>query len=248
MNDKQRLQKVLSMAGLGSRREMERWIEQGWIKVNGNIASIGDSVGPRDKLYVKSKKIKNPLSSTKRTRVILYHKPIGEICSRSDPEHPKTIFDNLPTLKQGRWVQVGRLDINTSGLILLTDNGDLANYLMHPSRQFEREYAVRIHGQLSENNIQSVLDGVMLEDGPAKFKSVTYQGGEGSNQWYHVVICEGRNREVRRILQTQNVEVSRLIRIRYGDIHLPRNLSRGKYTELDHKQTEALLAKMAATS
>lgn len=243
MNEKQRLQKVLSMAGLGSRREMEKWIEQGWIKVNGVVATIGESVGPRDKLYVKSKRINNPLARTTRTRVLLYHKPIGEICSRHDPEHSRTIFDSLPKLNKGRWIQVGRLDINTSGLILLTNNGELANYLMHPSMQFEREYAVRVHGEVSEQMIDTMLKGVQLDDGIAQFKSITYQGGEGKNQWYHVVLCEGRNREVRRIWQSQDVEVSRLIRIRYGDIRLPRNLSRGKYTDLDQNRVEALLAR-----
>ncbi len=245
MSEKQRLQKVLSMAGLGSRREMERWIEQGWIKVNGTIATIGLNVGPRDKLYVKSKRIENPLAKNRRTRVLLYHKPIGEICSRNDPEHNRTIFDNLPKLKQGRWVQVGRLDINTSGLILLTNNGELANYLMHPSTQFEREYAVRVHGDVADSMVNAMLQGVELEDGPAKFMSVTYQGGEGKNRWYHVVLTEGRNREVRRIWQSQNVEVSRLIRIRYGDIRLPRNLSRGKYSDLEQSQVETLLSKMS---
>lgn len=244
MMEKQRLQKVLSMAGLGSRREMEKWIEQGWIKVNGVIATLGESVGPRDRLYVKSKRINNPLSRIIKTRVILYHKPIGEICSRNDPEHTRTIFDNLPKLRQGRWIQVGRLDINTSGLILLTNNGELANFLMHPSTQFEREYAVRVHGDITETMIHNMLQGVDLDDGFAQFKSITYQGGEGKNQWYHVVLCEGRNREVRRIWQSQGVEISRLIRIRYGDFQLPRSLSRGRYTELAYKQVNELLKKM----
>jgi 23S rRNA pseudouridine2605 synthase len=246
MSEKQRLQKVLSMAGLGSRREMEKWIEQGWIKVNGTVASVGDSVGPRDKISVKSKRINNPLARTIRTRVILYHKPVGEICSRQDPEHSKTVFDNLPKLRQGRWVQIGRLDINTSGLLLLTNDGELANYLMHPSRQFEREYAVRVNGEVTEQMINEMLKGVELEDGLAQFKTITYQGGEGKNQWYHVVLCEGRNREVRRIWQSQGVDVSRLIRIRYGDIQLPRNLSRGKMVELEQSRVEKLMAQLSS--
>ncbi|WP_367605814.1 23S rRNA pseudouridine(2605) synthase RluB [Legionella sp. W05-934-2] len=246
MSEKQRLQKVLSMAGLGSRREMEKWIEQGWIKVNGTVASVGDSVGPRDKISVKSKRINNPLARTIRTRVILYHKSVGEICSRQDPEHSKTVFDNLPKLRQGRWVQIGRLDINTSGLLLLTNDGELANYLMHPSRQFEREYAVRVNGEVTEQMINEMLKGVELEDGLAQFKTITYQGGEGKNQWYHVVLCEGRNREVRRIWQSQGVDVSRLIRIRYGDIQLPRNLSRGKMVELEQSRVEKLMAQLSS--
>lgn len=236
-----RLQKVLSQAGLGSRREMERWIETGLISVNGNPAKIGDSVTAEDKIAVRGKLIENPLNKVQRTRVLLYHKPVGEISSRHDPKHNKTVFDNLPYLSEGRWVQVGRLDINTSGLLIFTNNGDLANQLMHPKYALEREYAVRVYGEVKSEAIQNLLKGVQLDDGMAKFKRIDYRGGEGTNCWYHVVIEEGRNREIRRLWQSQGVEVSRLIRIRYGHIYLPRSLGRGEYKELSANEIESLL-------
>ncbi|STX28788.1 ribosomal large subunit pseudouridine synthase B [Legionella beliardensis] len=238
----ERLQKILSQAGLGSRREMERWIEQGLVKVNGQLAKLGDSATAEDKITAKGKDIPNPLKRSVKTRILIYHKPIGEISSRHDPKHTRTVFDKLPTLRQGRWIQVGRLDINTSGLLLFTNNGELANYLMHPKYGLEREYAVRVHGQVSPELIKNLLKGVQLEDGLAQFKSITFQGGEGSNAWYHVTLTEGRNREVRRLWESQGVEVSRLIRIRYGNIHMPRFLTRGSYHELSAKEIDSLLA------
>ncbi len=240
----ERLQKVLSQAGLGSRREMERWIESGLVHVNGHLAKIGDSVSSDDKISVKGRIIDNPLKLTPRTRVLLYHKPVGEISSRRDPRHQKTVFDRLPHLKQGRWIQVGRLDINTSGLLIFTNNGDLANQLMHPKFEVEREYAVRVRGEVKQATIDALLAGVMLEDGEAKFKSIQFQGGEGSNTWYHVVISEGKNREVRRLWQSQGVDVSRLIRIRYGHLHMPRFLSRGEFIELSNKEVAAFVERL----
>ncbi|MDX1838280.1 pseudouridine synthase [Legionella taurinensis] len=241
----ERLQKILSQAGFGSRREMERWIEMGMVCVNGAVAKLGDSAGPEDKIIVKGKVIANPLKAQAKTRILLYHKPVGEISSRSDPKHSRTVFDKLPPLRQGRWVQVGRLDINTSGLLIFTNNGDLANRLMHPKFELEREYAVRVHGQVSQEAIKALLKGVELDDGMAKFKRIEFSGGEGTNAWYHVTLTEGRNREVRRLWQSQGVEVSRLIRIRYGKLTMPRSLSRGDHVELTPKEVETFLASLS---
>lgn len=237
----ERLQKILSQAGLGSRREMERWIASGWVQVNGQVAKIGDSASAEDKIFVQGKLIANPLKNAQKTRILLYHKPIGEISSRHDPAHPNTVFDNLPYLKQGRWVQVGRLDLNTSGLLIFTNNGELANQLMHPKYELEREYAVRVHGRVTDEAIAALLKGVTLEDGPAKFKRIDFKGGEGSNSWYHVILNEGRNREVRRMWESQNVQVSRLIRIRYGKLTLPRFLTRAQSYELSPKEVAEFL-------
>lgn len=240
----ERLQKILSQAGLGSRREMETWIEQGLIQVNGSPAKIGDSAGPEDKISVRGRVIANPLKLQSKTRILLYHKPIGEISSRSDPKFSKTVFDHLPHLKQGRWIQVGRLDLNTSGLLIFTNNGELANRLMHPRYGLEREYAVRVYGEVKPEVIKALLKGVMLDDGMAKFKKVDFQGGEGTNAWYHVIISEGRNREVRRMWQSQGVEVSRLIRIRYGDFVMPRFLGRGEHMELSAEEVDTMIKKL----
>lgn len=240
----ERLQKILSQAGLGSRREMERWIESGWIQVNGTTAQLGDSAGPTDKISVKGKLIANPLKIKQNTRILLYHKPVGEISSRNDPKFDKTVFDNLPHLKQGRWVQVGRLDLNTSGLLIFTNNGELANQLMHPRYGLEREYAVRVHGQVHPEVIKKLQKGVELEDGIAKFTHIESRGGEGANSWYHVTLNEGRNREVRRLWESQGLEVSRLIRIRYGKLSMPRFLGRGQCYELNTKQVDEFLASL----
>lgn len=237
----ERLQKILSQAGLGSRREMERWIDSGWVHVNGKPAKLGDSAGPYDKITVKGKLIPNPLKVKQNIRILLYHKPIGEISSRYDPKFEKTVFDNLPHLRQGRWVQVGRLDLNTSGLLIFTNNGELANQLMHPKYGLEREYAVRVHGQVSQESLNNLLKGVMLDDGLAKFTKIQFRGGEGANSWYHVTLNEGRNREVRRLWESQGVEVSRLIRVRYGMLSMPRFLSRGQSYELTPKEVTDFL-------
>lgn len=241
----ERLQKLLSQAGLGSRREMERWIENGFVQVNDVTAKIGDSATANDKISVKGRVINNPLKITAKTRILLYHKPVGEISSRHDPKHQRTVFDNLPYLKQGRWIQVGRLDINTSGLLLFTNNGELANRLMHPKYELEREYAVRVYGQISPESIKLLQKGVMLDDGMAKFKRIEFRGGEGVNNWYHVVLSEGRNREVRRLWQSQGVDVSRLIRIRYGTLQMPRYLARGQTSELSAEEVESFLASLS---
>lgn len=240
----ERLQKILSQAGLGSRREMEKWIERGAVHVNGVKAKIGDSAGPHDIIKVDGKVIDNPLLVKQRTRILLYHKPVGEISSRSDPKFEKTVFDRLPRLKVGRWVQVGRLDLNTSGLLIFTNDGELANRLMHPKFEFEREYAVRVHGQVSPEMIKNLLKGVTLDDGIAKFNRVDYRGGEGANSWYHVVISEGRNREIRRMWEALGLEVSRLIRIRYGSLHMPRFLSRGDHIELSKEEVDTFLKQL----
>ena len=241
MSSRERLQKVLSQMGLGSRREMERWIEAGLIKINGCVATLGESVGMQDKIVVKGRLMTNPLQLEEKTRILLYHKPVGEISSRRDPKHSATVFDNLPQLKQGRWIQVGRLDINTSGLLIFTNQGALANELMHPKYAIEREYAVRVHGQVSPEMLKTLCRGVQLADGMAQFKQVTFQGGEGTNAWYHVILTEGKNREVRRLWDSQGLEVSRLIRIRFGSIHMPRFLARGQSIELSPKQVEDFL-------
>ncbi len=240
----ERLQKILSQAGLGSRREMERWIEAGLIQVNGQPVKLGDSATADDKISVKGRIIDNPLKIVSNTRILLYYKPVGEISSRSDPKHKRTVFDNLPHLKQGRWVQVGRLDINTSGLLIFTNNGELANRLMHPKFEIEREYAVRVYGQVSADIIAALLKGVPFDEGIAKFKTIELRGGEGTNSWYHVVLSEGRNREVRRLWQSQGVEVSRLVRVRYGKFQLPRSLDRGDFVELPIKDVDAFIASL----
>ncbi|PJD91297.1 MAG: 23S rRNA pseudouridylate synthase B [Legionella sp.] len=237
----ERLQKILSQAGLGSRREMERWIENGWIQVNGLPVKLGDSAGPHDKISVKGKIIPNPLKEKQQVRILIYHKPVGEISSRHDPKFDKTVFDNLPRLKQGRWVQVGRLDVNTSGLLLFTNDGALANRLMHPKYELEREYAVRVHGQVTPEMLNNLRRGVALEDGDAKFTRIDFHGGAGANSWYHVVLNEGRNREVRRLWESQGVEVSRLIRVRYGTLFMPRFLVRGQTYELTPQQVSQFL-------
>lgn len=240
----ERLQKILSQAGFGSRREMERWIEAGLVQVNDVQAKLGDVANAEDKISVKGRVIENPLTKELKTRILLYHKPVGEISSRHDPKHLQTVFDNLPHLKQGRWVQVGRLDLNTSGLLIFTNNGELANRLMHPKYEIEREYAVRVYGQVNPDSIKILLKGVALEDGIAKFKRIEFRGGEGTNAWYHVVLSEGRNREVRRLWESQGVEVSRLIRIRYGKLYMPRSLARGECVELSPKEVDTFIASL----
>ncbi|MBA2711031.1 MAG: pseudouridine synthase [Tatlockia sp.] len=238
----ERLQKILSQLGLGSRREVERWIEQGLVAVNGKIAKLGDGATAEDTLSVRGQIVANPLKGQMKTRIMIYHKPVGEISSRNDPKHQRTVFDKLPPLRQGRWVQVGRLDINTSGLLIFTNNGDLANRLMHPKFELEREYSVRVHGQVKDEALKAMLKGVELDDGIAKFKKIQLKGGEGTNTWYNVILTEGRNREVRRLWQSQGIEVSRLIRIRYGKLTMPRSLARGNYKELSIKEVEAFLS------
>lgn len=226
-----KLHKVLADAGIGSRRDMEELIIAGRVSVNGQPAHIGQRVLPTDQVRVNGKPLvrKQP---GKAPRVLLYHKPAGEIVSQDDPERRPTVFDKLPKISGGRWVAVGRLDFNTEGLLLFTTSGELANRLMHPRYEVEREYAVRVLGELTEEQRQRLLAGVQLDDGMAAFSKLEDAGGQGANRWYRVVIGEGRNREVRRMFEAVGLEVSRLIRIRYGAIQLPRSLARGRYQEL----------------
>lgn len=237
----EKIQKVLANAGLGSRREIENWLRKGRVSVNGHPAKLGDRMTTEDTVRVDGREIQLIKSMAKKTRVLLYHKPEGEICSRSDPEKRPTVFDHLPMLRNGRWICVGRLDFNTSGVLLLTNDGDLANRLMHPSSQIEREYAVRVQGFLSPTMIKTLKKGVPLEDGLARFEEIKDAGGEGTNHWYHVLVKEGRNRLVRRLIESQpGLKVSRLIRIRFGSITLPRLLKKGKWAELKLDEINSL--------
>ena len=220
---------------------MEELIAAGRINVNGQPAHIGQSVSPGDRVKVNGKLV-NLRFSNRLPRVILYHKPEGEIVSRNDPDHRPTVFTSMPRLSAGRWVAVGRLDFNTSGLLLLTTSGELANRLMHPRYQLVREYAVRILGEISDESRQRLLEGVELDDGPAQFASFQEAGGEGANRWYRVSLFEGRNREVRRMFEAVGGVVSRLMRVRYGPIALPPSLKRGQVLELADAEVKRLLA------
>lgn len=243
----ERLQKLLARAGYGSRREIEQWITAGRITVNGAAAQLGQTVQPGDAIAVDGRPVAQRQLAPVARRVIAYHKPIGEVCTRSDPEGRPTVFDKLPRPQTGRWVAVGRLDVNTCGLLLLTTDGELANKLMHPSTNIEREYAVRVLGEVSGEMLERLLGGVELEDGPARFNALVPAGGSGANQWFHVVLREGRKREVRRLWESQGVKVSRLLRVRYGPVALRRGLRSGQWEELDQAQVNALLeaARMA---
>lgn len=232
---KERIQKLLAHAGYGSRREIERWIAAGEVTINGKPAELGQLIETNDQISLKGRRIHLESRLAATPKVIMYHKKAGEMCTRSDPEGRPTVFQNLPRLQQGRWVMVGRLDVNTDGLLLFTTDGELANKLMHPSTEVEREYAVRVLGEVTPDMMQQLEMGVELEDGPAKFDSVKEAGGEGANHWYHVILREGRNREVRRLWEAIGVTVSRLIRVRYGTIGLPRYLRQGHAEELDVK-------------
>jgi 23S rRNA pseudouridine2605 synthase len=236
----EKIQKVLANAGLASRRQIENWLREGRISVNGQMAKLGDRITTNDKVRVDGREIKLIKSESQKTRVLLYHKPEGEICSRSDPENRPTVFDHLPLLRNGRWITVGRLDFNTSGVLLLTNDGELANKLMHPSTEIEREYAVRVQGQVYEGMLQALRKGVLIDNEPAHFDNITDAGGEGSNHWYNVLVKEGRNRIVRKLWESQGVKVSRLIRVRFGIILLPRALRRGKWMELERDMINAL--------
>ena len=238
-----KLHKVLADAGIGSRREMEELIVAGRVSVNGEPAHIGQRVGPNDQVRVNGKPVVRP-SATKPPRIILYHKPAGEIVSHDDPAGRATVFARLPKMRVGKWLSVGRLDLNTEGLLILTTSGDLANRLMHPRYGAEREYAVRVLGDLAEEQQKQLLKGVQLDDGMAQFGSLEFLGGEGSNRWYRVTLNEGRNREVRRMFEAAGVTVSRLIRTRFGEIVLPRNLRRGRWEELDGTLVTALMVQL----
>ncbi|MCF6258024.1 MAG: 23S rRNA pseudouridine(2605) synthase RluB [Gammaproteobacteria bacterium] len=236
----EKLQKVLARAGYGSRRELEEWIKSGRIKVNNQVATLGDRVSETDRISVDGKPVQQARLKERRSRVLIYHKPIGEVCTRSDPEGRDTIFNHLPRLASGRWITIGRLDLNTSGLLLITTDGDLANRMMHPSHQVEREYAVRVLGEVTADMLKRLKEGVELDDGPAHFDVVAKAGGDGANQWYHVILREGRNREVRRLWESQGVQVSRLMRVRYGAVSLPRGQRPGRWEELPDDAVNAL--------
>lgn len=234
----ERLQKLLARLGHGSRREIERWIEDGLITVNGRVATLGDQAGPEDKVTIRGRVV--PLKASARPRVIAYHKPDGELTTRKDPEGRPTVFEHLPRLRNGRWIAVGRLDYNTSGLLLFTTDGELAARLMHPSTEVEREYAVRVLGEVSPEALRQLTTGVELEDGPARFETLRDAGGAGANHWYHVTLREGRNREVRRLCEAVGLTVSRLTRVRYGPVALGRALRAGRWRDLEPREMGAL--------
>ena len=235
----EKLHKVLADAGVGSRRDMEELIIAGRVSVNGQPAHIGQRVMPNDQVRINGKPLQRKPAGGRPPRVLLYHKPVGEIVTQDDPGERPTVFEKLPKVSGGRWVAVGRLDLNTEGLILFTTSGELANRLMHPRYEVEREYAVRVLGELSDEQRQRLLDGIQLDDGPAKFAKVDDAGGQGVNHWYRVALAEGRNREVRRMFESIGLTVSRLIRIRYGAIQLPRSLARGRFYELAPEWVQA---------
>ncbi|MDB2623085.1 pseudouridine synthase [Luminiphilus sp.] len=238
--DGEKLQKVLARIGLGSRRKLEESIKAGEITVNGSMAKLGDRVVAGDKIKFKGRPVAN--DEKLENRVMLYHKPVGEVCSRKDPEGRATVFDGLPRLKSGRWVSVGRLDYNTSGLLLLTTDGELANALMHPSSRVEREYLVRVMGRVDEAMLQRLKSGVDLDDGQARFTDIQEGGSdsEGINRFFYVVLSEGRNREVRRLWESQGVTVSRLKRVRYGEVFIPSKLKKGQWMELKPRDAEVV--------
>jgi 23S rRNA pseudouridine2605 synthase len=244
----ERLQKVLANAGLGSRREIEGWISDGKVEVNGTRAQLGQRVVPSDSIKVDGHKVSLRRLEPPKREVLVYNKPEGELVTRHDPEGRPTIFNRLPKLKHGRWVPVGRLDINSSGLLLLTTDGELANRLMHPSRQVEREYAVRVMGEVTEEQLEQLVNGVELEDGPARFEEIVESGGEGINRWYHVVIMEGRQREVRRMWEAVGAKVNRLKRVRYGSVMLDSALKAGRWRYLDKGEIELLLKALGLKS
>ena len=240
----EKIQKILAHAGIASRRQIETWIQAGRITVNGKIATIGDRMTYHDKVCVDGREIKLIKSQQQKSRVLLYHKPEGELCTRHDPEGRTTIFERLPLIRNNRWICVGRLDFNTSGLLLITNDGELANRLMHPRSQIEREYAVRVRGEVTSEIITKLKKGIKLEDGVARFNQITDAGGSGSNHWYHVIVTEGRNRLVRRLWEGVGCTISRLIRIRFGSIYLPAGLRRGHYADLSDEEVALLMKKM----
>ncbi len=242
----ERIQKFLAHQGAGSRRQIDALLEEGRISVDGNIAKPGDKIDGREKIAIDGKLLRLHRYQSK-PKILMYHKPIGEVCTRSDPAGRKHVFQNLPGLNQGRWVSIGRLDINTSGLLLFTSDGELANRLMHPSYEVEREYAVRVHGAVNSDMLEQLQQGVELDDGPAKFDQIIDSGGSGSNHWYHVIIKEGRNREVRRLWEAVGVEVSRLVRVRYDAFNLPKWLKPGKFRILEEETVKRVYQRLGLT-
>ena len=240
-NTSERIQKILAQEGHGSRREIESWIAAGRISVNGKIAKLGDRISSQDKVYFDGRMLRLMKATTRKLRVIAYHKPAGEVCTRKDEKGRATVFDNLPRLSHGRWISIGRLDINTLGLLLFTNDGELANRLMHPSTGIDREYAVRVIGKVDMAILRQLQKGVELEDGFARFTDIVDSGGVGVNHWYHVVLMEGRHHEVKRLWESQGVKVSRLIRVRFGPVILPRRSRPGSIRELKKAEVDEII-------
>ena len=243
-----KLQKALADAGYGSRRELEEWILAGRVSVNGEPAHIGQRIGPSDKIRVNGKLAHLRLAAERRQRVLMYHKPEGEIVSRDDPQGRPSVFAKLPRMRGDRWIAIGRLDFNSCGLLLFTNDGALADRMMHPRSGIEREYAVRVVGELSEDAKQRLTSGIELEDGLARFGRLVDGGGEGTNRWYRVTLFEGRNREVRRMFEAVGVTVSRLMRVRYGPVQMPPRLKRGMVLELEPSEVAILLKQIPAAA
>ena len=244
----EKLQKVMARMGLGSRRDIESWISLGRVKVNNNVAKLGHRVDSLDAISLDGRLLKREEGSESVRRVLIYNKPDGEICTRDDPEGRPTVFDRLPRPKEGRWISIGRLDINTTGLLMFTTDGELANRLMHPSNEMDREYAVRVRGEVDEEMIERLKAGVVLEDGPARFTDIKEApGGEGFNHWYHCVVMEGRNREVRRLWESQGLVVSRLKRVRFGPVFLTSDLTMGRWREMGQREVDILSAEVGLT-
>jgi 23S rRNA pseudouridine2605 synthase len=230
-NPAERIHKIMAAAGLGSRRLLEQQVADGAVTVNGTRATLGQTVGPGDRVDFQGRAFR-VVTRAQRHRTLIYNKPEGEVTTRWDPEGRPTVFDRLPPVREGRWIAVGRLDINTTGLLLLTTDGELANRMMHPSGNVDREYACRIRGQATVEQLERLRNGVELDDGPAAFSDIQEAGGSGQNHWYHVTLMEGRNREVRRLWESQGLVVSRLKRVRYGAAFLPNGLRMGRWREL----------------
>ncbi|MEK9592271.1 MAG: pseudouridine synthase [Luminiphilus sp.] len=234
----EKLHKALANLGWGSRRKMEQWISEGRVTIDGAVARLGDRVRSGQSVRLDGKPV--DLEEAREVRVLLYHKPVREVCSRHDPEGRKTVFERLPKLKSGRWISVGRLDFNTSGVLLFTTDGALANALMHPSNAIEREYLVRVMGRVDDPMLERLKSGVELDDGPARFSDIQEGGGEGINRFFYVVLMEGRNREVRRLWESQGLTVSRLKRVRYGEVFLPSKLKKGQWLELPQRDVDVI--------
>lgn len=235
----ERLQKIMATAGLGSRRALEKRIKNGDIRINDVVASLGQAAKPGDRITLDGSDWKVVVTGSKQ-RNLVYNKPTGEVATRSDPQGRRTVFDSLPNIEGARWIAVGRLDINTSGLLLMTTDGELANAMMHPSNKVDREYACRIFGEVKPEHLAKLKEGVMLDDGPAHFSDIVSAGGTEGNRWYHVTLLEGRNREVRRLWASQDLMVSRLKRVRYGAVFLPKRLRMGDWAELTAKDHQVL--------
>lgn len=238
---RERIQKVLAREGIASRRQIDQYLEEGRIQVNGRVARPGDRIVGNEKLSLDGKPLRLARHRPK-PKLMMYHKPVGEVSTREDPQGRLTVYRNLPGLQHGRWIGIGRLDINTSGLLLFTTDGELANRLMHPSFELERGYAVRVRGDITPEKLEQLKSGIELEDGPARFEQIVDGGGEGSNHWYHVILREGRNREVRRLWEAVDAEVSRLVRVRYHTFNLPKWLKPGKWRFFEDETVKRLYA------